>query len=142
MDQIGHVPIDLNGLASAHYTGAASELLAASFFLKHGYQVYWPAAQQSWVDFVIYKDEKFQRVQVKTAWWNRSSNHDYLQCRIRSTNKYQDIHPKDAFDLLVVIYEQDLWIIPSHELDSSNISLKGTCSSFKGTRWDKYKQTH
>jgi hypothetical protein len=34
-----------------------------------------------------------------------------------------------------------LWIIPSQELDSSNISLKGTCPSFQGTRWDKYKQT-
>lgn len=116
-----------------HLTGSISELKAAQYFLSQGYQVYFPVVRQGKVDFVIEK-EKLERVQVKTATWNKVKNHKFLQCRVRSTNKYQT-EPKDGhYDLLVVVYEDNLWIIPSSEIHSSNISL-----ITKNNNWSQYK---
>ena len=51
-----------------HIKGAASELKAQTYFLENGYQVFQPVIQHGIADFIVYKDGKFSKVQVKTAY--------------------------------------------------------------------------
>lgn len=118
-----------------HFTGAASEHFAASFFLKKGFQVYWPAIHQNSVDFVISGSKGFQRVQVKTATWIKSGHFRHLQCRTRLTKKYQDISPSELYDLLVIVSpDERLWVVPAGVITSSNLCLDGS-----GPRGNKRK---
>jgi hypothetical protein len=129
-----------NGLEQEHYTGAATEMRAAAFYLKQGYQVYFPVVKQSHVDFVIEKAGRFQRVQVKTATWVRSGKHSYLQARTRLTNKHQEKEPADIYDLFVVVHGSNLWEIPAGEIDSSNLSLMRSSGSSLPIRWEPYRK--
>ena len=119
-------------LRPEHYVGAASEHFAAYYFMDLGHQVYWPAVAQSAVDFLIEDDSGIYKVQVKTATMNRADGREYLQCRTRLTNGGQDLHPKDLYDYLVVVYQGELLVIPSGVIESSNISLRAD-------KWDDYK---
>ena len=98
----------------SHQLGAANELRAAAYFLEAGYNVYWPAVQQSLVDFVIEKDGFYQRVQVKSATWNRGTRATYLRIPIK-TSKTSPYQP-DSFDLLIGVHRNTLWIIPWEEV--------------------------
>lgn len=120
-----------NRLYPEHFTGAVSELKAAQWFLKQNMQVYMPIVQQSCVDFVVDRDG-LQTVQVKTATLNKSGNYEYLQVRTQLSNKYKDFQPKELYDLLVVVYNDDMWIIPSSVVDSTNLSLWNE-------KWTQYK---
>lgn len=121
------------GLAREHYTGAASESLAAAYFLTRGYQVYLPAAQQSSVDFVVYKDGCYQAVQVKTATWSKSGPFRYLQCRVRNASGNLG-----HFDTLAVIGQSSIWLIPRDEIHSSNLCLGGSRLGYQA-KWDHRK---
>jgi hypothetical protein len=120
-----------NRLYPEHFTGAVSELKAAQWFLKQNMQVYIPIVQQSCVDFVVDWDG-LQTVQVKTGTINKSGNNEYLQARTQLSNKYKDFQPKELYDLLVVVYKDDMWVIPSSVVDSTNISLWNE-------KWTQYK---
>lgn len=120
-----------NRLYPEHFKGAVSELKAAQWFLENNMQVYMPIVQQSCVDFVV-DYNGFKTVQVKTATINRCGNNEYLQVRTQLTNKYKDFKPKDLYDILVVIYKEDIWIIPSDIIESSNLSMWNT-------KWKDYK---
>jgi hypothetical protein len=120
-----------NRLYPEHFTGAVSELKAAQWFLNQNMQVYMPIVQQSCVDFVVDRNG-LKTVQVKTGTVNESGKYAYLQARTQLTNRYKDFQPKDLYDLLVVVYKDDIWIIPSDVVDSTNISLWNE-------KWDKYK---
>lgn len=119
-------------LSPEHYVGAASEHFAAYYFMNLGSQVYWPAVAQSAVDFLIEDETGIFKVQVKTATMNRCYSNSYLQCRTRLTNGGQDLKPKDLYDYLVVVYQGELWVIPSDVIGSSNLSLRAA-------KWDDYK---
>lgn len=125
-----------NRLYPEHFKGAASELRAAQWFLENNMQVYMPVVQQSCVDFVV-DWNGFKTVQVKTATINKCGKNKYLQVRTQLTNKYKDFKPKDLYDLLVVVYKDHTWIIPSDVIDSTNLSLYNE-------KWDIYrvKGTH
>lgn len=140
-DPHGPRPIDLGyrGLRPEHYTGAVSEYLAAAHFLKKGHQVYWPAVQQGPVDFVVDLGGTLKRVQVKTATWIEAGGYRYLQCRTRVTNKRQSASPADLYDILVVVHDASLWVIPAEEITSSNIGLDGTNPNYKRPKWDQYR---
>ncbi len=120
-----------NRLYPEHFRGAVSELKAAQWFLEHNAQVYMPVVQQSCIDFVVDLDG-FKKVQVKTATINRCGKNQYLQVRTQLTNKYKDFKPKDLYDLLVVVYKEQIWIIPSIVIESTNISLYNA-------KWNEYK---
>lgn len=120
-----------NRLYPEHFKGAVSELKAAQWFLENNMQVYMPVVQQSCVDFIV-DFNGFKTVQVKTATINQSGNNEYLQVRTQLTNKYKDFKPKDLYDVLVVIYEEDIWIIPSDIIESSNLSMWNI-------KWKQYK---
>ena len=102
--------------------GAASELKAQQWFLENGYQVFTPVVQQGIADFVVYKDDEFSKVQVKTAYTMDSGDYNYLLVRLgRSqyarggdrTRTYDASNPDDCFDILFVVYEDQLWLVPS-----------------------------
>jgi hypothetical protein len=119
-------------LRPEHYVGAASEHFAAHYFMGRGYQVYWPAVAQSAVDFLIEDGAGIFKVQAKTATMNRAGGREYLQCRTRLTNGGQDLKPKELYAYLVVVYQGELWVIPSEVIESSNLSLRAA-------KWDAYK---
>ena len=67
-DGRGTTPIDPLRITSEHYLGANSELLAAAYFVRHGWQVYWPTIQQSCIDFVI---EKARGEEIPVVFYNK-----------------------------------------------------------------------
>jgi hypothetical protein len=89
-----------------HKMGAITELRAASFFIRAGWTVYWPAVQQGQVDFVIEREGIYRRVQVKTARWVDSKNHTYLRA------KTKPCYNNDSFDLFVPVAGDKLWVLP------------------------------
>lgn len=113
-------------VSDCHFIGASNEMRAASYYLKQSVQVYFPVCQQSAVDFIIERDNKLLKVQVKTATWSKSGKYKYLQCRTRLTNEHQNIKPSELYDILFVVGENWMWEIPSHLVTSSNISLLNT----------------
>jgi hypothetical protein len=125
-------------LHTIHTKGSVSELLVALYFLNQGHQVYFPVVRQGKVDLIVenFKDKTLTKVQVKTASWNTADGYKYLQCRTRTTNKFQRIPLDGDYDCLVVVYENEMWVIPSSIVSSSNITLR---DEKNGRTWDKYK---
>ena len=132
--------IDKIGLHKNHYKGASNELKSQQFFLDKGCQVYTPIVQQSHVDFVVSINNELKKIQVKTAWYIKSGNYKYLQCRINTTNKYKT-SIEESYDYLFIVYNDEYWLIPSKEIKSSNISLKNNNKNNKeeDNKWYKFK---
>ena len=138
-------PVNMN---AAHLKGAANELQAQQWFLENDYQVFTPVVQQGIADFVRLKDGTFAKVQVKTAHYVTSSGIKYLQVRLgrsstggrsTTTRAYLD-REEDRFDILFVVYENQMWFIPTSELPAGK---KTVYFDTKGKRsgWcaDKFK---
>lgn len=123
-----------------HAKGARHELFAAAFYVGFGQQVYWPQIKQGPVDFILERDGQLHRVQVKGAWWNRVGPHRYLQVRTRTTNAVQYGPEAGRYDLVVIVFEDELWEIPAHLISSSNLSLRSTSPSYRGSQWDAFKR--
>lgn len=124
-------------MTNEHYTGAENEYKAASWYLAKGYNVFWPAVQQSSADFIVeHPDRTLHRVQVKTATWSKAGAHSYLQCRTRIQNT--QTKPSELYDILFVIGGGAMWAIPASEISSSNLSLNGTRAGYQG-KWDRYR---
>lgn len=114
-------------------------MVAATYYVSLGLQVYWPHIRQGPYDFVVDKPNGLWRVQVKTACWVGSGKFKYLQCRTRATNPEQ-YGPNAKDDVLfVVVFGDEIWEIPAKLIDSSNLSLRGTNPDYGGTRWDGLK---
>lgn len=111
----------------------------ACYYLERGFQLYFPVVRQGVIDMVVHMPDGLRTVQVKGAYWNKSGLHSYLQCRMRTTNKYQVGPQAGHYDLVLVVFEDEIWEIPAKEIASSNISLRGSCDGYQGTAWDKYK---
>ena len=126
-----------NFIHECHYTGCASELKAAAYFLEQGYQVFMPTIQQGHIDFVILTEDGFKAVQVKTATWQKSGPNKYLQVRTQLTNKYKHLKPKDLYDILFCIKGNDAWIIPAESINSTNLSLQNTGRN--KVQWGEFK---
>jgi hypothetical protein len=123
-----------------HIKGAVSEYRAAQYYLEQGYQVYWPAVQQGVVDFVVEKSGVLKRVQVKTATMNKCKHLRYLQCRTTRGRVNTKVYEQGMYDVLFIVYEDQKWIIPAQEIDTTNLSLQ-TSQKNKVCRWDKFKET-
>lgn len=90
-----------------------SELVAATHYAKHGYEIYWPALTQSVCDFIAVKDSETLRVQVKTAYWfERESSRKYLQATLRKGSGGNKTYTKEHCDVIVIVSGDQLWIIP------------------------------
>ena len=139
---IGVQPIsNTTGLHKEHYVGAISELKAINYYLSNEYQVFTPVVQQGWADFVVnLYGVGFKKAQVKTATMIQSGNYKYLQCRTRLTNKYK-YEPHLCYDILVIVFGDELWEIPAEVVNTSNLCLRSTNPTPRNTEytWDKYK---
>jgi hypothetical protein len=105
-----------------HRTGAVSELIAQTWFLKNDYEVFVPVVQQNLYDLVVYKNNQFQSVQVKTAYQMWSGKLSYYLVRLGRT-RYQnsgkvikEYKETEKFDLLFVVRENSKWLIPWNEI--------------------------
>lgn len=129
-------PIDRNGLERSHYKGAASELIAASHYLSRGHQVYWPAVQQSYIDFIVDLNGELKKVQVKTTSWNG----DHLQCHTTSTNKYH-LKASEKYDILFIVSDVGMWEIPADLINSSSLGLANRTGDYRprGIDWSRYR---
>lgn len=132
----------------SHLKGLANELLAANHFAEQGYQIYFPLATQSKCDFIIERDSKLQKVQVKTAAWNKPprSPHKYLQCRLVSRNQqgYKGFYKEGDFDVIVFVspekrmwtcYYEDIAGLTSVCLDSDNPYYKVRTDKYNPSSW-------
>ena len=134
-----------------HLKGAASEMKAQIWFLENGYQVFLPSVQQGIADFVVYKDNEFSKVQVKTAYTMDSGDYNYLLVRLgrsqatragTKTRTYDPTEPDDCFDILFVVYENQLWFVPSDVLPEGKMTVYFNGSGRAGWNSDDYKVTH
>lgn len=125
-----------SGLRPEHFRGASSELRAAAHFLSDGWEVYVPCVQQGSADFIIRRGAEFRTVQVKTATLSESG---FLQVRIRGTNA--DRPACEVADLWVVVFRDNLWVIPAEEIDSSNLSLLsgGVETTARHRKWGRFR---
>lgn len=131
-----------------HLKGAASEMKAQIWFLENGYQVFLPSVQQGIADFIVYKDNEFSKVQVKTAYTMDSGDYNYLLVRLgRSqstrngprTRTYDPNEPDDCFDILFVVYENQQWLVPSTVLPEGKMTVYFNGPGRSGWNSDNYK---
>ena len=130
-----------------HLKGAASEMKAQIWFLENGYQVFLPSVQQGIADFVVYKDDEFSKVQVKTAYTMDSGDYNYLLVRLGrsspsrngpNTRHYDPNKPDDCFDILFVVYEDQQWFVPSDVLPEGKLTVYFNGSGRAGWNSDDY----
>ncbi len=95
-------------------TGLASELKAASYYATLGYEIFWPMHTQSRSDFLILKDNEYQKIQVKTATWSQTGPYKYLQARVSTRNKYsKPLYHKGDFDIIFFVEPNGrMWSMP------------------------------
>ena len=119
--------------------GLSTELYVASWYSEKGYAVYWPLSTQSRCDFIIEKDDVFQKIQVKKATWSKTGPYKYLQCRLKNRNKHASWYTEGDYDLIVFVDDQKrMWIAPFDEVNNLiSVCLDGTKPGYK-SRSDKY----
>ena len=110
----------------------------ALHYLGTGCQVFWPAVRNGPVDLVVEKHGALFRVQVKTGTWVRSGAFSYLQCRIRSGNEKVTAQ-SGHYDLVAVVFGDELWEIPANLIFSTNICLRGSRPGRKPEAWEQFK---
>lgn len=124
-----------------HFTGAVGEMKVASYFLSQGNQVYFPVVQQGAVDMVVDTKDGIKKVQVKTASINdKYMAYDYIQCRITRGADHRGYLEKD-FDILAVVFSEDIWLIPWSEVQTTNICLESSNPNYRprGKDYRQYK---
>lgn len=140
METTGQRPIDDNGLHHSHYTGAVGETIARLYFLTNGYQVWTPDVAQGHVDLIVSKNGESFRVQVKTAFEDRTRQWCYIKSQVKSRGS--KIPASQLFDYLFVVKGWSLWLIPAHLIDNTScICLDSDNPKYKsrGENFDNYR---
>ena len=125
-----------------HQTGLSAELYTASYFAAQGYDVFWPMQTQSRADFLVFKDDKYIKVQCKKATWSKTGTYKYLQCRL--TNRNKGAKPKytaEDFDVLVMTDLESIWVTDFSEISElTSVCLASTKENYKPqTKYDSRK---
>lgn len=115
-----------------HDRGAASELFAASKFADRGHQVYFPAMTQSKSDFIAEVDGVFTRVQVKTGCRFNPKYPHLLQIRLGGCGRTR--YEKGDFDLLVIVNEGRMWVVPTTVVDITQCSMSFATDNVSGRK--------
>ena len=127
--------------------GAASELKAQQWFLENDYQVFTPVIQHGIADFIAYKDGVYSKVQVKTAYTMDSGDYNYLLVRLgrsqhtrqgTKTRTYDPSNPDDCFDILFVVYENQLWFVPANVIPKGKKTIYFNGSGRAGWNSDEF----
>lgn len=97
-----------------HMSGLAAEFQAAAYYVKQGYEIYWPMHSQSRADFLIHKDGEYKKIQVKKATWSQTGPYKYLQSRVSTRNKgSKPLYEEGDFDFIVFVEDEGrMWIMP------------------------------
>ncbi|MCL4400014.1 group I intron-associated PD-(D/E)XK endonuclease [Patescibacteria group bacterium] len=97
---------------------------AINYFLKNGYEVSLPIGDKRHYDFLIEKEGKINRIQVKFAGIQKTKNQCRVGLRITGGNQsfhYAKKYPDDAFDFLFVYTERDeKYLLPWKEVTCRN----------------------
>jgi len=97
---------------------------AINFFMKNGYEVCLPVGDKRDYDFVVEKDGKLEKVQVKYAGLYGRSKTCKVGLRITGGNQsysYSKKYTKDAFDILFIYTEKgEIYKIPWNKLTMRN----------------------
>lgn len=104
-----------------HHRGTASELIAAARFVERGHEVFFPIMSQSAVDFIALIDGVPKRIQVKTGSQCNPKYPDLLQVRLGGSGR--SAYTADAFDYLVVVKGQQMWVYPTSVVDITQCTL-------------------
>lgn len=79
--------------------GQWGEHMAAAWFIKQGYDVYFPkSTKNSCIDFIVEKDNKTFRIQVK------ASSHTHMSGRMKTPAPRVQVRNKGGFDFLFAIH--------------------------------------
>lgn len=94
--------------------GIMSELAAMQYWVSEGYQVLSPYTHESKFDFVVYKDNKFTKVQVKTAILATYRDSECAIWRARNKRGQNGSYELQDYDVLHVCRQTDgkHWVIP------------------------------
>lgn len=104
-----------------HINGAVSELIAATYFTDNEYVVSKPLTDFHAYDLII-DDGTLQRVQVKTAYWDKQKQRFLVSCvtsHIRGNkNRYNKKYTENSFDLLCAIERETyaVYLIPIDQI--------------------------
>ncbi len=103
----------------AYRRGAVSELVAATTMLEQGYQIFWPAQDGQEFDFVAERDGVFEKVQVKSARWQKHTGAAYRGTREALTVNLRTgragsprYHDGDWSVLAAVARDGRVWLVP------------------------------
>ena len=133
-----------------HMKGARHELLAATYYLQQGFNVYWPSCQHSGVDFIVETASGLKRVQVKTAYWTTSNGWaPRLMCMVRNTTKkgkIKHVRPRACavYDILFAVGPSSdrtrttFWEIPSSALHNSHSVMLASTTKRRPRRDRKF----
>lgn len=108
--------------------GTIGELLAKALFMKQGYNVYDKVNEESKCDFILEKDYKLIKLQVKVTSVSESGNKCILTRKLTHSKTEHKTHHYTAdeidFYVSVDIDELDLYILPMSiysEIKSSKV---------------------
>ena len=102
---------------NVHYIGQAGEHLACYLFHMWQYNILQPLNPKSVYDFVVERDGKFKKVQVKTT----SVDTNKISFHKGNGNKYSDWNHYEVgdFDYLCACKFPDVYVVPFSKLKSS-----------------------
>ncbi len=120
--------------------GAESEAMFAYVSLKQKWEISEPVHHSPYAyDFVIRRhSKKWETVQVKTAWAAKTkSNKKEIRITLRKTNGKGKVSKYEMgdFDLLCVIYYDDMWLIPWNQIQSQT-TVVVSCEKYDGYKVD------
>lgn len=133
--------------SSSHIRGARNELIAADFFMSHGWDVYFPLMTQSKADLIVTKGSRVKKIQVKTITYCKVGNHTYRQCRLCTSNQRQDkFYKLGDFDYLLFVDNRDesLYLAPFRDIQGltsvcfgsdNKVPRKGSKKSYDYESW-------
>jgi hypothetical protein len=118
--------------------------------LKRGWVVLQPIGDRLPYDLVLQVDDKFIRVQVKSAWWDKKKDNYVVDVRRTKTNRrkmIRDSYKEDDFDF-AILYIQEVnifYIMPAdifnsygseiHLVESEKRQRKPESAAFR-EKWD------
>ncbi len=117
-----------------HISGVRAELYIAIYFVEEGWDIFWPHAAQSKIDFIAVKEGTVKRVQCKKATWSQTGPYKYLQSRVSSRNKVPvPKYQKDDFDIIVFTDDEGrIWLTEIENiLGMTSVCLDSTNPAYK-----------
>lgn len=101
--------------------GAITEKKVALKFLENGFNLYEPVIPGEEIDLVVEKNNKFFRIQIKTAYYVEESK----SYRATLSGSNHRVYGEDAFDYFAIYLsdKDDVYIVPRHKANMKSINI-------------------